>query len=175
MVYLTTWKRDQDRNEMPLALTRLRSHMDRLFDRFLDVPFWNESDLAAAGAWAPAIDVQENDDEITVCAEMPGLKPEDIDISMSGNMLSIHAERKEQTEETQGGFHRRERRFGSFARSIELPAEADANRISAEYRAGELVVRVPKSEAARPRRIPVIGTGETGGKVQPTGTTSKRT
>jgi HSP20 family protein len=97
----------------------------------------------------------DSEREFLLRAELPGLNPGDIELSISGNSLVLSGEKKAEHEEKQGGFFRSERRYGAFRRVIPLPAGTDPDRISAEYDRGVLVVRVEKSEAAKPRRIEV--------------------
>jgi HSP20 family protein len=144
---LTPWRREET------GLSRLHSDMDRLFDRFFEP--WNSGESSATSGWIPAIDVKDRQDEITVCAELPGMKPEDIQVAVSGNTLTLSGERKEETEDERKGYYARERRYGSFFRSIELPPGADADRVRADYKDGELIVHIPKGETSRPRRIAV--------------------
>lgn len=141
------------------SLARLHSEMDRLFSSMIDWPAWAGRGNGATQMWWPAVDVKEGENEVTVCAELPGLKPEDIDISVSGNMLTLSGERKDESEDQKRGYYVKERRVGAFSRSIELPSDADAENVTAEYRDGELIVHVPRSEAARPRKIPVSAPG----------------
>jgi HSP20 family protein len=152
----TPWKRDRASDT---SMTRLRSEMDRVFDRFFEPVMWGGREFQGAGQWLPAVDVKDRENEVTVCAELPGLKPEDIEISLSGSTLHICGRRDEEREDTGAGYYTKERRFGSFARSIELPVEADVEKVTAEYSDGELTVHVPKSGTQRPRRIPVNGSG----------------
>lgn len=131
----------------------VRGEIDRVFDDMLGgfVP-----GLKVSGAgWVPSIDVNESDDEIRVEAEIPGVSAEDFDISVMDDVLSISGEKKEESEEKGDDFYRRERRFGSFRRSIALPAAVDTERISAEYDRGVLTVRLAKVEKAVPKKIEV--------------------
>ncbi len=133
------------------GLARMRDEMDSLFRRFLDdfeTPLWG-------GSWLPALDVAERDDAFLVKAELPGMKNDDIDISVQGNVLSISGEKKESAEEKDKNYYHVERRFGSFRRDVTLPAGVDANKIEADYRDGVLTVVLPKSESAKPRRIKI--------------------
>jgi HSP20 family protein len=106
-------------------------------------------------AWAPLLDVSETDDEIQVSAEIPGIDPKEFDISVTGNVLTISGEKKEESEERKGNVFRSERRFGSFRRSITLPDSVDTEKVSADYDRGVLTVHLPKTEKAAAKRIPV--------------------
>ena len=125
----------------------VRSELDRVFD---DVFGGLVPGLRTSGAgWVPSLDVRESDDEITVQAEIPGVSAEDFDISVIDDVLSISGEEKGDN------FYRKERRFGSFRRSIVLPAAVDTEKISAEYDRGVLMVRLAKIEKAVPKKIQV--------------------
>jgi HSP20 family protein len=103
---------------------------------------------------APAIDIDENDEEYIVSADMPGIKKEDISIECSGNQLTISAERK--YESTDGNRNdRRERYYGSYQRSFTLPSGVDVDKIEATCDGGVLTVRIPKEEGSKARRIPI--------------------
>lgn len=130
------------------GLFRLRSEIGRLFDRFLG---WERG----FGAWAPSIDVSESDREVVVRAEIPGLSPDDLDLSVSGNYLVLSGRKQEEQREEKGAVLRSERRYGSFRRTLPLPPGADPDQAVAEYDKGVLVVRFKKSETAKPRKIVV--------------------
>jgi len=134
------------------SLRRFRSQMDRLFDSFFGLAPWEET---LPGGWTPDVEVADTDKEILVKAEVPGLGPEDIDVRVSGNVLTLSGEKKEETEEKKSGYYRSERRFGSFLRTIDLPTSVNAEAVSAEYDKGILTVRIPKSEDSAPRKIEV--------------------
>jgi len=133
----------------------LRNQINRVFD-----DFWGESWLApremAAGFW-PQVDVTETDKEIKVSAEIPGVEPKDIDVSVESGMLTIKGEKKYEREEKEKGQYRMERSYGSFERAIELPAEVDESKAKAEFKKGVLRLTLPKRPGAPSRRkkIPV--------------------
>ena len=112
-----------------------------------------ESDRATA--WAPALDISERKDAYLVNVELPGLKPEDLDITMEDGLLTIQGERHFAHDSSEQQFHRVERRYGAFRRSITLPAHAMAEGIQASFEDGVLQILVPKAEEAKPRRIQV--------------------
>ena len=134
------------------SLRRFRSQMDRLFDSFFGLAPWEES---LPGSWAPDVEVADTAKEIVVKAEVPGLGPEDIDVRVSGNVLTLSGEKKEETEEKREGYYRSERRFGSFLRTIDLPHGAKADAVTAEYDKGILTVRIPKTEESAPRKVEI--------------------
>jgi len=135
-------------------LGKLHDEMDDLFGRFFEDWGWPLA-RAHRGAWWPAIDIADKDDAIVVKAELPGLKSEDIEISVSDNVLTISGEKKESTEEKGENFYHVERRYGTFHRDIALPAGVDADKVDAAYRDGVLTVKVPKTEKAKPRRVEI--------------------
>jgi len=138
--------------EHPLG--RLREEIDALFDRFFGR--WSTPWAGVGGLdrfWD--VDVEETDKEVLVRAEAPGFEPQDFDIHVSGNTLTIRAEHKQETEGTQGEYRSWERHYGRFQRSIPLPAAVDANKVEAHYRNGVLELRLPRMEEAQRRRIEV--------------------
>jgi HSP20 family protein len=137
-------------------LWRLRDEVDRLFSRFFGD--WGEFTTpsgGAAGRWWPEIDVVEGERDITVRAEIPGLDPKDIDVSVTGNVLTISGEKKEEKEETRGSYYQAERRYGAFHRAVELPPGANPDQVTADYDKGVISIRIGKEEKAQPKRIPV--------------------
>jgi HSP20 family protein len=110
---------------------------------------------AATTAWAPAVDISERKDAYLVTVELPGLKPEDLDITMEDGLLTIQGERQFTSESSEQQFHRVERRYGAFRRSITLPAHVTAEGIQASFEDGVLQLLIPKAEEAKPKRIQV--------------------
>lgn len=130
----------------------LRSEIDRMFDEtFLGAPGrWMQSN-----AWDLSIDLAESNDEYLVKASLPGINPDDLEISYSNNILTIQGEVQEEKESEKSRYHLRERRYGSFSRSISLPSTVNADKIDASYEAGVLTLHLPKVEEAKPHRIQV--------------------
>jgi HSP20 family protein len=110
---------------------------------------------ATTTAWAPALDISERKDAYLVTVELPGLKPEDLDITMEDGLLTIQGERHYTSESSEQQFHRVERRYGAFRRSITLPAHVMAEGIEASFEDGVLQILVPKAEEAKPKRVQV--------------------
>jgi HSP20 family protein len=128
---------------------------DRLTSFLEDGHHRNGREQPSAEAWAPTVDIIENDSAYLVTAELPGVRKEDVHITLEDGVLRIAGERKqEQTEKTRK-FHRIERSYGSFERSFSLPKNIDAEKIEARFRDGVLAVAVAKSETSRPRHIEV--------------------
>ena len=135
---------------------RLRSEMDRMFDRFFSEPFGFADELAPSfGAVSTAIDVTESDDGIVVRAEIPGVDPQDLDITLRGDVLSISGEKKESTEKKGENFYHSERRFGSFRRTLQLPVPVNPDKMTAEHKNGVVQIRFQKEPGAVPKRITV--------------------
>jgi HSP20 family protein len=110
---------------------------------------------AGLNAWVPPVDVHENAETLVVKAELPGMKKEDIQVTLHDGLLSISGERKSDVEQKEGETHRTERFFGRFQRSITLTAPVNADKIEASYKDGVLTVTLPKTEEAKPRQIEV--------------------
>jgi len=141
-------------NRSDRSLSRFHEEMNDLFNgMFRD---WSRSDLTSAyGGWWPAIDVSEQDDSISIKAELPGVKSEDVEVSVHDGMLTISGEKKADSNDGGEGYCHCERRYGVFRRDIQLPAGADPDKVEAACRDGVLTVTVPKTEKAKARRIEV--------------------
>jgi HSP20 family protein len=107
------------------------------------------------GLWTPSVDVSETPKEVIVKAELPGMDPKDIDVSVRGDILTLSGERKQETEEKGENFHRVERSYGSFSRSVKLPAEVDSGKVDATYKDGVLRITMPKTKEAATKKIQV--------------------
>jgi HSP20 family protein len=138
----------------------LRRAFDRVFDDVRPVRFV-AGPQAAAFAAAQAqdsyfpVDLFETEDEIVLKASLPGVKPEDIDISVTGDHLTLKAESKEETESKGQNWYRRERRSGSFVRQFQLPSEVDSAKAAANFEDGVLRLTLPKAETVKPKTIKV--------------------
>ena len=133
-------------------LVTLRDAMDRLFEESFVRP---GRLLGAPAAGTVPLDMYQQDGNIIVKAAIPGVKPEDIDISVVGNNLTIKGETKEEREVKEENVIRRERRFGSFSRSVSLPSPVDANKADARFENGVLTLTMPVAEEAKPKQIAV--------------------
>jgi len=142
-------------------LESFHREMDRLVDGFFGADVDAGRELAA---WRPRIDVREGDTEIVVTADLPGVTPDDVELSVRDDLLTLEGRREETRAEEGDGWHRRERVTGGFARTIRLPFEIDAERVRATSAAGVLHIHVPKPETPREtgaRRIPIAhGAGD---------------
>jgi HSP20 family protein len=131
-------------------LERIRRQMDRLSDLWTGSPFMER----AAGVF-PLISATEDRDNYYVRAELPGIKAEELDISVTGNSLSLAGERKIPAEDEKVKYHRREREAGKFSRMITLPAQIDSAKVAARCADGILTILLPKAESAKPKQIAV--------------------
>jgi HSP20 family protein len=107
------------------------------------------------GEWLPSVDVSETKNDLVVKAELPGMDPKDIDISLSDGLLTIRGEKKQEKEEKEENYHFIERSYGSFTRSVQLPREVKRENISASYKNGILKVVLPKSEEVKTKEIKI--------------------
>ena len=123
-------------------------------DRFFNT-FFGRWQLESEGFWAPVLDIAENDGNIEVKAKIPGLKNEEIKVSVRDNMISISGERKQETETKDKTFHRIERSYGKFSRVMTLPAEVDADKVKVTYKDGILNIVLPKPEVMKPKQMKV--------------------
>ncbi|HHB89844.1 MAG TPA: Hsp20/alpha crystallin family protein [Anaerolineae bacterium] len=134
-------------------MMQLQNMVDRLFEAELasTLPLWRQT----AGAWALPLDVIETEDEFIVKASIPGIDPNELDISLADNVLTIKGEIKAEEEAEDVRYHLRERRFGMFQRSISLPVPVDADKVEAVYEHGVLTLHIPKAEEVKPKHISI--------------------
>lgn len=137
------------------SMTSLRRLNSMLDDAFSAWPFQSQENGALTSSWLPATDVFEDKDAVRIVAEVPGVRPEDVKISLENNLLTIRGEKRQQAEENTERVHRYERTYGTFERAFSLPTTVDPEKIAASYTNGILTVTIPKAERARPREIPV--------------------
>ena len=140
---LTRWDPFQE-------MLNLRRTVDRLFDNVTPDHDWPQSTM-----WGLAVDMVENKDDFVVKASVPGINPDDLDISYADDTLTIKGEIKQENEVKEDQYHLRERRYGSFARSITLPTKIKGDAIEASYQNGVITLRLPKAEEVKPRRIAI--------------------
>jgi len=137
-------------------LAAIRDEMNRLFDDFFSgFPFPERRRGLMEGEWAPTVDVAETDENIVVTAELPGVKQNDVEISVINDVLTLKGEKKEEKEIKKENYHRIERSYGSFQRSITLPTGVQADKAKATYKDGVLTVTIPKVEEAKPKSIKI--------------------
>src|SRR5689334_20457874 len=153
MNYLTRWQRP----EVGLwpgfgRLSNLRDEIDRLFEAPL-AELTHSSRLLSG--WTPAFDIFEDEDNLVVKAELPGMKREDIEVSLHDGSLSISGERKSEDKYEGAELYRAERFFGKFQRTVTLPAPVASDKVKAQYEDGILTVTLPKTEESKPKHIDV--------------------
>ncbi len=150
-----------NRNDPFREMLAIRNTMERL----LDSAVTGTSTLQPA-TLGLALDIAENENEYVVKASLPGIDLNDLEITYSNNTLTIKGEVREEQELEQARYHLRERSYGSFARSITLPAGVESDKIEANYEAGVLTLRLPKAEEIKPKKI-AVNTGEGHKIIQP--------
>lgn len=143
---MTRWNPSRD-------VASLQDEVERMFQQV-----FGGQRASSAGAWSPALDVEETEDHFTLHIELPGVNPDDVDVSFEENVLTVEGERKFYEQGEAEGFRRVERHFGRFHRAVRLPDRVDADKIDASYRDGLLTITVPKAEESKPRRIEVKAT-----------------
>jgi len=129
--------------------------LDELRSRVEDLWPSGEHFVFEPAQWMPSTDIYERDGKYVVKAELPGMEEKDVDVSITGDRLTIKGEKKSETEVNEEDYYRCERAYGTFIRSIDLPSDADPDRIEAKYDNGVLEVVVPKTEAAKPKKIEI--------------------
>jgi len=138
----------------------LSRRMDRLFGDFFGprVLAWEPAELGFA------LDVYETDDALVVKGALPGVRPDEVDISVIGDVLTIKGETKSEEETKDGNYHRRELRYGAFARSIPLPTQVNHEKAEATFENGILTITLPKAEEVKPKSIKIAAQGVIEGK-----------
>lgn len=144
---LTRWR------PADLWSTRIQRLFDQAFNDFVS-PL-TPSEEVADRAWMPAVDINETDEALTLTAELPGMSKQDVDITLENNVLTFGGERRFEKDDKRDNYHRIERAYGRFSRSFSLPSNVDGSRIEAHFDNGLLRVVLPKSEAARARKIEI--------------------
>ena len=136
----------------------LQNRLNSIFNDFARPEGAQES--LTVGNFVPAVDVYEDEQQLVLKLEVPGVKQEDLDVRVENQTLTVKGERRFESEEKEENFHRIERRFGTFTRSFSLPVTVDTNSIAAKYENGVLAIQLSKKEAAKPKQVKVeIGSG----------------
>jgi HSP20 family protein len=151
-MYLTSIRRDEPNQDVYSNLTRLGRLMDEAFGAFSTA---HSNGDAVGSAWTPNVDIREDKDHITITMDVPGVRPDDVKISLENQVLTVAGEKQAFQQEKDERWHRWERHYGRFERTFTLPSTVDAERIEATTENGVLTVRLPKIEKARPREIQV--------------------
>ena len=140
-------------------LNTIQNEMNRLFNTVFDQPLPAGRGGLAGRQWVPAMDLIETEDHYVLRADLPGLTDEDVNVQLQDNVLTISGERKAEHETQQDGYHRLERAFGGFSRSLTLPDGVDPNAVQAHFDRGVLEIRIPKPEQKKPRQVQIkLGT-----------------
>jgi HSP20 family protein len=129
----------------------MQQEMNRLFDEF----FGERRTGMTEGQWVPAVDVSENESEMVVRAELPGMTHDDIEVNLQDNVLTLKGEKKQERKEDKENFHCLERSYGSFTRSFSLPAGVKQEDIKATFKDGILEISLPKAEEEKPKKIAI--------------------
>jgi len=135
------------------SISTFRRELDRLFEDIFGEVI--EEGEGIPTQWYPAVDVKEDDKAFYVTADLPGLKKEDINISLEGNRLTISGEREFSREEKKENYHFMERGYGKFTRSFTVPSTVDADKIKASYKDGVLTIELPKKEEVKPKKVEI--------------------
>jgi HSP20 family protein len=138
------------RLEPAREMVTLREAMNRLFDDSFTHPFG-----VAAGLRAPDVDMYQTDDDVVVRTSLPGMKAEDVQITITGDLLSLKGEFKEREDKKEKAYHLREQRFGSFERILSLPTHVMADKAKADFENGVLTITLPKAEEVKPKTITI--------------------
>ncbi len=143
-------------------LHTVQNEMNRLFNTFFDSSTPStRSGRSGARRWIPAMDVAETEEHFVLRTDLPGLSESDVKIEVEDNVLTISGERKSEHEQNGKGYHRVERSFGAFSRSLTLPEGVDADAIQANFDSGVLEVQIPKPEQHKPRKVQISLGGAT--------------
>ena len=134
------------------GMSNLKQELERFFGPFGELKL---DEFPALGDWAPSMDVSETKEALVVKAEVPGLDPKDIQISLQEQYLTIKGEKTRETTDKEERYHRVERFYGNFARSVRLPVGVDGSRVTASFKNGLLTVTLPKTVAAKGTTIPI--------------------
>jgi HSP20 family protein len=140
-------------------LSQLQERMDRLFRDNVGYSGGTREEALEQGSFIPPVDVYEDEHNITLKLEVPGVDQKDLDIRIENNTLTVRGERKLEKEEKQENFHRIERRYGSFVRTFQLPNTVDAEKVNANYDNGVLKITLAKKAEAKPKQIQVNVSG----------------
>lgn len=141
---LTKW------NPLFADLAGTRDHLNRLFGGLLET-----EGVTTTGQWAPVVDIIEHEHAITIKAELPGIDPKDVSVTIDNNVLTLRGERHREKEVKNGNYHRMERTYGTFARCFALPASLDVENVKADFANGLLTIAFPKKESAKTRTVEV--------------------
>lgn len=155
MATLTRWEPFRE-------MMTLRNNLDQVFQNAFQS--MDEQSQRNGSAYALALDVSESEDEFLVKAAVPGIQPDDLEITLNNHVLTINGEFKDETQSENVRYHLRERHYGTFSRSITLPSAVNEDEINAQFEHGMLMIHIPKAEQAKPKRISVQAQNTISGK-----------
>ena len=135
-------------------LVSTHDHFNQLFNETFARAFGDQKEVSLR-TWVPPVDICETEDSLVLKAELPGIKPDDVEIRVEDNTLYLKGERKFEKEVKDENFHQVERSYGSFSRSFSLPSSIDSDKVKAEYQNGILILTMPKHEEAKPKTIKI--------------------
>jgi HSP20 family protein len=136
-------------------LVTIQDRLNRVFEEAFRGTRTAEDEWALGGTWAPPVDIYEQDGNLVLKAELPGIDPKDVDVRVENNVLTLRGERKFDSEVKRESCHRVERAYGTFSRAFTLPNVVDTTNIKAEFKEGVLHVTMPKREEAKPKQIQI--------------------
>ena len=132
------------------GMTSFRKEMDRFLERF-----WDAEETPIDGAWNPRVDLSETQEALMLKAEMPGIEPKDLQLTIENGIITLQGEKRNESEEKGERYYRTERNYGTFVRSLRLPANVDATKVTALFKNGVLTVTMPKAADALGTTVPI--------------------
>lgn len=135
-------------------LVSTHDHFNQLFNETFARAFGDQKEVSLR-TWVPPVDIRETEDSLVLKAELPGVKPDDVEIRVEDSTLYMKGERKFEKEVKEENFHRVERSYGTFSRSFSLPSSIDSDKVKAEYQNGILTLTMPKREESKPKTIKI--------------------
>jgi HSP20 family protein len=151
---LIRWRENRDLPAFPSDVLNMQREIDRMFDSFFRGGSDDEGQMFSS-SWSPATDIVEHENEYVVNLELPGVRKDDVKITMQDNTLTVRGEKSEEKESKGTNYHRVERSYGAFERSFALPSSVRADKIDASFKDGILSMTLPKAEEAKPKQIEV--------------------
>lgn len=137
------------------AMEEIHNRLSSIFNRTPARRQDGQEESMTVAEWSPVVDISEDEKEYLIKAELPGLKKEDVHITVENGVLTITGERKFEKEEKNKKYHRVERAYGGFVRTFTVPDDGDGDKVAGEFKDGLLTIRIPKSEKAKPKQIEV--------------------
>ncbi|MGD2151602.1 MAG: Hsp20/alpha crystallin family protein [Desulfobacterales bacterium] len=132
----------------------LHHTLNRMFDNFISPTVRNDEAMSVRG-WNPVVDIYENEEDIVITAELPGVDKNDMTVDVTGRVLTLKGERSIHNEVKEDNYYRQERCYGKFERCFTLPVEVDPDKIKADYKDGVLKINIPKAEESKPKQVTI--------------------